>query len=113
MLSYKFDHEAVLRELGFESSSKEVQDQILAGIYTQLDKRVGDRLLTSLTPEELVTFEELISSKKEKEDKKAEKWLSQRFPEYHHICDEELERLILEIRGYGDAAVALDDQSHD
>ncbi len=109
MLSYKFDHDTVLRELGFESSSKEVQDQILAGIYTQLDKRVGDRLLTSLTPEELVKFDQLISSKKE--DKKAEKWLSQRFPEYHHICDEELERLILEIRGYGDAAVALDDQS--
>lgn len=111
MLSYKFDREAVLRELGFESSSKEVQDQIVQGIYIQLDKRVGVRLLTSLSADELKKFDELIKSKKE--DKKAETWLSHRFPEYHRICDDELERLILEIKGYGDAAVAIDKELQD
>jgi hypothetical protein len=109
MLSYKFDEEAVLRELGFEASNKEVQDQILQGIYEQLDRRVGDRLLTSLSADELNKFDELISNKKEADQ--AQTWLSHRFPEYQQICDEELERLIVEIRSYGDAAVAIDKSS--
>lgn len=101
MFDFTFDEAAVLKQLHFEKSEQQVQQQIIDRIYEALDKRVTLRLQTQMTEQDSEAF---LQAHQQGNDQ-ARAWLNQRFPEAHSVYQEELEALVASLGQSADAAV--------
>ena len=66
-----------------------------AHIYETLEMRVGMRLASNMSEEQLTEFETLMNNQ---DDSGALKWLETNFPNYKQVVTEELDKLKEEIK---------------
>jgi len=99
---FKLDN-ALLEELGLGVLPAEEKNRMLAHIYETLEMRVGMKLASQMTNEQLDEFEGFIDKN---DEAGALKWLESNFPNYKQVVAEELENLKNEIKGSADQIVA-------
>lgn len=99
---FKLDN-ALLEELGLGVLPAEEKNRMLAHIYETLEMRVGMKLASQMTNEQLDEFEGFIDKN---DEAGALKWLESNFPNYKQVVADELENLKKEIKGSADQIVA-------
>lgn len=87
--------DSLLKEIGLDQLPLEEKDLLIAQIYEQLELRVGTRLADSMSDQQLEEFEKFIDGD---DEQGALKWLSQNFPDYPKVVQEELEKLKQELK---------------
>ena len=98
---FKLD-DNLLVELGLGSLPPAEKNKMLAHIYETLELRVGTRLASQMSDEQLDEFEEFIDSNNEAG---ALQWLETNFPNYKDVVAEELDKLKVEIKTQAPAIV--------
>lgn len=99
---FKLDN-ALLEELGLGVLPADEKNRMLAHIYETLEMRVGMKLASQMTNEQLDEFETFIDKN---DEAGALKWLESNFPKYKQVVADELENLKQEIKGSADQIVA-------
>lgn len=94
---------ALLEELGLGVLPAEEKNRMLAHIYETLEMRVGMKLASQMTNEQLDEFEAFIDKN---DEAGALKWLESNFPDYKQVVAVELDKLKQEIKGSADQIVA-------
>ncbi len=84
-----------LHELGLSALPADEKNKMLAHILDTLEMRVGMKLASGMTNEQLDEFESFINQKNEEG---ALKWLETNFPDYKTVVNQELEALKIEIK---------------
>lgn len=87
--------DSLLQEIGLDQLPLEEKDLLIAQIYEQLELRVGTRLADAMSDQQLKDFEKYIDSE---DEQGALQWLSQNFPDYPKVVQEELEKLKGELK---------------
>lgn len=91
---YKLDNN-FLTELGLGSLPSTEKNKMLSHIYETLEMRVGVKLASKMTDDQLDEFESYIN----KDDQKgALTWLETNFPDYKKVVSEELATLKQEVK---------------
>jgi hypothetical protein len=85
---------SLLEEVGLNSLPDSEKNSLLKHIYETLEMRVGIRLASQMSNEQLDEFERYFEAK---DDQGAFKWLETNFPNYKDIVQEEFEKLKSEI----------------
>ena len=98
---FKLD-DNLLVELGLGSLPPAEKNKMLAHIYETLELKVGTRLASQMTDEQLDEFEEFIDSNNEAG---ALNWLETNFPNYKDVVAEELNKLKSEIKEQAPAII--------
>lgn len=83
-----------LQSVGLGDLPEEQKKAFLQDLYEELESRVGARLATGLSEEQLSQFEQLIENA---DDKGAVGWLEQNRPQYKEVVAEELDKLKQEV----------------
>jgi hypothetical protein len=91
---YKLD-ENFLKELGLSDLPPEEKKKLLQHTYETLEMRVGMKLASQMTDEQLKEFESYID---QNDEAAALKWLETNFPDYKQVVSDELEKLRNEIK---------------
>lgn len=91
---FKLD-ENFLHELGLSALPADEKNKMLAHILDTLEMRVGMKLASGMTNEQLDEFESYIN---QKDEAGALKWLETNFPDYKSVVNQELESLKVEIK---------------
>lgn len=104
---FKLDN-ALLEELGLGALPAEEKNRMLAHIYETLEMRVGMKLASQMTNDQLDEFEAYIDKN---DEAGALKWLESNFPDYKRVVAEELETLKTEIKSTADQIVAASQHS--
>lgn len=91
--------DSLLQELGLDELPLEEKDLLIAQIYEQLELRVGTRLADAMDDQQLDEFEKFIDGE---DEQGALEWLSQNFPDYPKVVQEELENLKQELKQQSD-----------
>jgi hypothetical protein len=95
---------ATLDELGLGSLPTEDKRKMLSHILETLEMRVGTTLANQMTDEQLDEFERLMPTEQDnpttiqEKEKSALKWLENNFPTYKDVVENELKKLMTEIR---------------
>lgn len=84
-----------LATLGLGSLPQDEKEKMKAHIYETLEMRVGMRLASNMSEEQLTEFETLMNNQ---DDSGALKWLETNFPNYKQVVTEELDKLKEEIK---------------
>ena len=84
-----------LESLGLAALPQEDKDKMKAHIYETLEMRVGMRLASGMSDEQLSEFEGLMNNN---DEAGALKWLESNFPDYKKVVADELEKLKDEIK---------------
>jgi hypothetical protein len=85
----------LLVELGLSSLPEDEKAKMKAHIFETLEMRVGVRLASNMTEEQLNEFEAFIDKK---DEASAFKWLETNFPNYKEIVADEFNKLKTEIK---------------
>lgn len=93
-MAIKLD-EKFLDDAGLGSLPAEEKTKLLAHVYETLETRVGVKLASQMSQEQLDEFEKFIDSK---DEQGALKWLETNYPDYPKVVREELEKLKTEIK---------------
>jgi predicted RNA-binding Zn ribbon-like protein len=91
---FKLDNN-LLEELGLGALPAEEKNKMLQHIYETLEMRVGMKLASQMSNEQLDEFESFIDKN---DEAGALKWLETNFPDYKQVVAEELEKLKSEIK---------------
>jgi len=92
---FKLD-ENLLQELGLGSLPPAEKNKMLAHIYETLELRVGMRLASQMSDEQLDEFEGYIDKN---DNDGALSWLETNFPDYKQVVADELDKLKTEVKG--------------
>lgn len=84
-----------LKGLGLGELPQDERRKMLTHIYETLEMRVGVKLASGMSDEQLNEFETYVNSK---DEAGALKWLETNFPDYKKVVEEELEKLKGEIK---------------
>lgn len=84
-----------LKELGLDGLPSDEKNKMLSHIYETLEMRVGVRLASKMSDEQLDEFESFIN---QNDEAGALKWLETNFPNYKDVVAEELDKLKQEIK---------------
>ncbi len=85
----------LLQELGLGGLPEEEKKKMLRHIYETLEMRVGMKLASQMSDQQLNEFEAFIDGN---DEAGALKWLETNFPEYKKVVGDELEKLKAEIK---------------
>ena len=91
---YKLDNN-FLKELGLDSLPAAEKNKMLAHIYETLEMRVGIKLASKMSDDQLDEFESFINKN---DQKGALNWLETNFPNYKDVVADELNKLKKEIK---------------
>ena len=100
---FKLD-DNLLQELGLGSLPPAEKNKMLAHIYETLELRVGMRLASQMSDDQLKQFEGLMPAEGDSQEvaagkeKEAFNWLETNFPGYKDVVADELEKLKSEIK---------------
>lgn len=83
-----------LESLGLGALPQEEKEKMKAHIYETLEMRVGMRLASGMSDEQLSEFEGLMNNN---DEAGALKWLETNFPDYKQVVADELNKLKEEI----------------
>jgi Protein of unknown function (DUF5663) len=84
-----------LATLGLAALPQDEKEKLKAHIYETLEMRVGMRLASGMSEQQLNEFETLMNNQ---DDAGALKWLETNFPDYKKVVAEELDKLKEEIK---------------
>lgn len=98
----KLDYK-LLDDIGLADLSPADKDSLLAGLYEQLELRVGTVIARQLSDDQLDEFEKLIDAEKQQE---ALAWLQANYPDYKQVVAEELKKLTEELKQNKDKILA-------
>lgn len=101
MFDFTFDEPAVLKQLKLDTSSAEMQEQVIARLYDALDRRVTVQLQAQMTDDDVERF----NAAHQQGIEQARAWLQRRFPNAHEVYQAELESLVSSLRESADNAV--------
>lgn len=87
--------ENFLKELGLDGLPQEERRSMLNHIYETLEMRVGVKLASGMSDDQLNEFEAYVNNK---DESGALKWLESNFPDYKKVVEQELEKLKSEIK---------------
>jgi Protein of unknown function (DUF5663) len=90
----KFDDELLI-ELGLNDLSLEEKTKMKAHIFETLETRVGVRLASNMSEDQLNDFEQFINNK---DESGAFNWLETNFPNYKEAVADEFNKLKIEIK---------------
>jgi len=91
---FRLDEE-LLKELGLSELPPDEKTKMFNHIYETLEMRVGTKLASKMSDEQLNEFETYIDKN---DEAGALKWLETNFPNYKQVVSEELETLKAEIK---------------
>jgi predicted RNA-binding Zn ribbon-like protein len=91
---FRLDDE-LLKELGLIDLPPEEKTKMFNHIYETLEMRVGTRLASQMSDEQLTEFESYIDKN---DEAGALKWLETNFPNYKQVVADELDKLKAEIK---------------
>lgn len=100
---FKLDNN-LLVELGLGALPPEEKNRMLAQIYESLEMRVGMRLASQMSDQQLDEFEKLMPLETDNDQVRVQKekdaltWLESNFPNYKQVVSEELDKLKTEVR---------------
>lgn len=84
-----------LASLGLAQLPQDEKEKMKAHIYETLEMRVGIKLASNMTDEQLTEFETLMNNQ---DDAGALRWLETNFPNYKQVVTDELNKLKEEIK---------------
>jgi len=87
--------ENFLKELGLDELPADEKQKMLKHIYETLEMRVGMKLASQMSEEQLTEFESYVNAK---DESGALKWLETNFPDYKKVVEQELETLKTEVK---------------
>lgn len=90
-MNLEIDIEKVERKLEAAGMPAKVREQALGSVVAALQTNVALRLEEALSDEELKEFQKLAEANDPAE---GITWLTKRFPDYSHVVDDELDKLI-------------------
>jgi Protein of unknown function (DUF5663) len=90
---HKLDN-AFLEDVGLGALPQNEKNPMLQHIYEELELRVGVKLASGMTKEQLDEFEKFMN---QGDQEGALNWLSTNFPDYKQVVSNELENLRKEI----------------
>ncbi len=91
---FKLD-ENLLKELGLGALPPQEKNAMLRHIYDTLEMRVGKRLASQMSTQQLEEFEGFVERN---DDAGSLKWLETNFPDYKQVVGDELDKLKEEIK---------------
>lgn len=91
---FKLD-DNLLNELGLGELPVSEKNNMLKHIYETLEMKVGMRLASQMSEQQLSEFESFVN---QNDDNGALKWLETNFPDYKNVVSDELEKLKNEIK---------------
>ena len=91
---FKLDNK-FLSELGLGDLPAAEKNKLLTQIYETLEMRVGVKLASKMSDEQLDEFESYINNN---DQKGALNWLEMNFPDYKKVVAEELNKLKIEVK---------------
>lgn len=89
--------EDLLNELGLSALPADEKRNLLAHMYETLEKEVGERLASQMSPEQLQDFEQFV---RQEDESGALQWLESNLPNYKDVVADEFEKLKTEVRGF-------------
>ncbi len=104
---FKLD-DNLLKELGLGALPPQEKNVMLRHIYDSLEMRVGKRLASQMSPQQLEEFEGFVERN---DDAGSLKWLETNFPDYKQVVSDELDRLKSEIKAAAPQIVAESQRS--
>ncbi len=91
---FKLD-DNLLKELGLGDLPVNEKNNMLKHIYETLEMKVGMRLASQMSEQQLSEFESFVN---QNDDKGALSWLETNFPDYKNVVSDELDKLKNEIK---------------
>lgn len=85
----------IIKQLGLAEASAEEQKNTLVFFYGTVQSRVGNRIEQQLSNEQLSQFKKFADSK---DDKGALQWLKDNAPGYDSVVQEEMAKLMEEVK---------------
>ena|SRR5690349_17939864 len=95
----------LVKELGAESLSPEMQAEVVGQFYGNLNERMSVAFAETLSPEQLETFNKITETEGEE---KAVDWVVENVPNYDQIFEKEYNELKEEIKGVVEVLSAND-----
>lgn len=96
-----------LATLGLAALPQDEKEKMKAHIYETLEMRVGMKLASGMSEEQLNEFEALMNAQ---DDAGALKWLETNFPNYKQVVADELDKLKEEITQAAPQILAASEQ---
>lgn len=100
----KFDDD-FLSSVGLAALSPRGKIDLLRQVYETLELRVGERLVSFMTEDQLSEFEALIV---DGDNDGARAWLEESLPRYREVVRFEMEDLTVEVRANAERILAMD-----
>ncbi len=96
-----------LASLGLSALPQDEKEKMKTHIYETLEMRVGMKLASGMSEEQLNEFEALMNAQ---DDAGALKWLETNFPNYKQVVADELNKLKAEIKEAAPQILAASEQ---
>lgn len=103
---FKLDDD-LLRQLGLASLTTEEKNLMLVHMYETLELRVGKKLASDMSDDQLDEFEQFIDAD---DEAGALEWLERKYPHYREVVASSLEALKAEVKDSAPAILAASER---